>query len=68
MKLNLLALVSSLLLVGCASLDRQYVEADRQTFNAFAPFVGRMDSQDLRDAYESWQDRLEQAEATFEAK
>jgi len=63
-----LIVFSLLLLTGCVGLQEEYVKQDRQTYDAFTPFVDRMDSQDLRDAYDAWADRMTQAEDSFKAK
>jgi hypothetical protein len=63
----LLALVISLALTGCASLDAKYVRDDRQTFDAFGPFVARTQDVGLTDAYAAWKDRLESAERLIAA-
>jgi hypothetical protein len=70
MRRKILTIVTSacLFATGCAGLDEAYVRQDRQTYNAFGPFVDRMDSQELKDAYDAWGDRLVTAENALAGK
>lgn len=64
--------VAAMLLPGCGSIAKQYVEADRKTFDAIAPEYRKYvdadeslsdDEKKLRHATaDSWGYRLEQAE------
>lgn len=65
-------LVLPLFLVGCASLDKSYVQADRATFEAISPYYEAKvtNDPDLRtwekelklEILESWEERLIEAE------
>lgn len=67
-----LAVVAALLMTACGSLDKQYVEADRATFDAVAPRYSKyldedkaLDDttrQERKDTITSWRVRLETAE------
>lgn len=68
--------VAAMLLPGCGSIAKQYVEADRKTFDAIAPEYSKYveadeslddDAKKLRLAnVASWGYRLEQAEKVGE--
>lgn len=66
----LLILLALAALTGCASLDAQYVAADRQTFESVGPRLqtykaDHPDDTGADDVYRSWQMRLESAEKSL---
>lgn len=54
---------------GCGSLSAQYVEADRLTYDALAPWVSEQSPpQDIKDLMTSWEVRLQKGEAEVSKK
>jgi hypothetical protein len=63
MKKIALLLITTISL-GCGSLNQQYVEADRATFDTLSPWIQAQNPpQHIEDVRQTWEIRLQKGEA-----